>query len=71
MHEINFNNFIWANALDKPLSNGKNRSSLSCSYQDLFKKIPNRLFFKWAVPFILNTSNKCYFETQKKETTGI
>jgi hypothetical protein len=35
---MNFNNFISINALDKALSNGENRSSVSCSYQELFKK---------------------------------
>jgi hypothetical protein len=42
---MNLNNFIWIEALDKPLSNGENSSSLSCTYQELFKKYPPTFFF--------------------------
>jgi hypothetical protein len=36
---------IWIDALDIPLSKGENCSSLSCTYQELFKKYPPAFFF--------------------------
>ena len=46
IQEINSNNFIWIDVLDKRLSNGKNGSSLSFSYQNLFKKYSPAFFFE-------------------------
>jgi hypothetical protein len=46
MNEMNPNNFIWIDALEKPLSNGENRSFLSCTYHELFKKYPPAFFFE-------------------------
>ena len=43
---MNPNNFIWIDALDKHLSNGENRRSLSGTYQKLFKKYPPFFFFE-------------------------
>jgi hypothetical protein len=53
INEMNSNNFIWIDALGKPLFNGENRSSLSCIYQKLFKKYPLVSFFGMGSRFIL------------------
>jgi hypothetical protein len=49
---MNLNNFIWIDALDVPLSNGENRSSISFTYQKLFKKYPRAFFFGMGSSFI-------------------
>jgi hypothetical protein len=41
---MNFNNFIWIDAPDESLSIGENRSSLSCTYQELLEKYPPGFF---------------------------
>jgi hypothetical protein len=52
VQDINFNNFIWIDALNTPLSNGKNRTSISCSYRKLFKKYPPAFYFEMGIRYI-------------------
>jgi hypothetical protein len=51
IREMNLNNFIWMDAPNKPLSNSENRSSLSFSYQKLFKKCPRPLMSEMDISY--------------------